>query len=94
MKEYKFSLLHYKSESFWPNGLITAFNWIWNHDRYFKGQIFEKSIQNSILAAQAFSFRGDEVPNKESQSCLSYTGHVYWSLSMPLPNIIKIFQTI
>ena len=25
--------------------------------RYFKGQIYEKSVQNSILAAQAFGFR-------------------------------------
>ena len=25
--------------------------------RYFKGQIYEKSVQNSILAAQAFNFR-------------------------------------
>ena len=25
---------------------------------YFKGQIFEKSVQNSIMAAQAFGFRG------------------------------------
>ena len=27
----------------------------WHH--YFKGQIYEKSVQNSILAAQAFGFR-------------------------------------
>ena len=46
----------------------------------------------SVLAAQDFGFRED-VHNEESQSCLSYMWHPYWSLFMPLPNIIKIFQT-
>ena len=37
-----------------------------------------------------FQLQGWYVPNKES--CLSYTGHAYWSLSMPLPNITKYFK--
>ena len=32
---------------------------------YLKGQIFEKSVQNSILAAQAFGFRGDKYLTKK-----------------------------
>ena len=31
---------------------------------------------------------------EEIESCLSCTQHAYWSISMPLPNIIKIFRTI
>ena len=32
--------------------------------------------------------------NEESKSCLSCTRYPFWSFFMPLPNIIKIFQTI
>ena len=33
--------------------------------RYSKGQIFEKSVQKSVLAAQAFSFTGDKYLTKK-----------------------------
>ena len=41
-----------------PNALRT-----WH--RYLKGQIFEKSVQNLILAAQAFGFRSDKYLTKK-----------------------------
>ena len=52
-----------------PNALWTGFQKVnekvnlgrpnarWPWHRYFKGQIYEKSVQNSILTAQAFGFR-------------------------------------
>ena len=57
---------------------------------YFKGQIYKIRPKFNFGCT---SFRL-QVPNKESQRCLSYTGHAYLPLSMPLPNIIKLFQTI
>ena len=44
-----------------------------------------------LWPAEDFDFRGD---TEESESCLSCIRHLFWSLSMPLPNIIRIFQTI
>ena len=50
----------------------------WPWQRYFKGQIFEKPVQKSILAAQAFGFRGDKYVTKQvrvvSLTCNMPTG--------------------
>ena len=43
---------------------------------------------------QDFGFRVYNYKKKESESCLSCMQKPFWSLSMPPPNIIKIFQTI
>ena len=40
-----------------------------------------------------FGFRNDKYITT-SESCHSCMGHAYWFLFMPLPIIIKIFQTI
>ena len=37
---------------------------------------------------------GEVLENNHSSGCPSCTWHAYWSLSMPLQSIIKIFQTI
>ena len=55
-----------------------------------KDGFFKNLSKKSILAAQIFGFRGDKFVTKKI-SCLSRTRLAHWSLSMPLPNIIKIF---
>ena len=63
------------------------------HDIAILKDIFMKNPSKIQFLRTSFRLQV-HVPNKESQRCLSYTGHACWFLSMPLPNIIKIFQTI
>ena len=48
---------------------------------------------NNTFGCIRFRLQGRKVHYKKV-SCLSCTKYAYWSLSMNLPNIIKIFQTI
>ena len=52
-----------------------------------------KILSEQLWPAQYFGFRGDKCITKR-KSCLSCRKHPYWFLSMPLQNIIKIFQTL
>ena len=57
--------------------------------------IYYQIISDSMASYsphKIFGFRGDKYITK-GESCLSCTQHAYCSLSMPLPNIMKIFQT-
>ena len=61
---------------------------------YFKEQIFEKPVQNSILVAQAFGFRGDKYVTKKIR-VISLTQDMYTGPYLCLYQILsKYFKPL